>query len=474
MRTMRGVLVVAVALSLAVGLAASVAHAKDLGDILLKKGLITEDDLKQAREEDKQKAAVEESRRDAIMAKLPKWLDMITPFGDVRMRFEGFYQGDRIAENRERYRARVGLTAVPSEEASATVRLATGDPNNPVTRNQTFNNTFTQNNINLDQAYLTIKPGKTFNLEPGLFVLTGGKFSTNAYRVSELVWDDDLTPEGATETVNLFEQREGFLRGLRINGFQWVVNEVSNNQDPWMGGGQIVADTALGSEANWTLAFADFHYSNLNSVARKFLSPSGSSQNKQLAVGNRLLVARDATTGKVTSINGFVSGYNIVNGTTELDLPNLLPVPAGIFGELAYNTQAEGRNVGFYVGAGIGKAGKDFYHNSLKNPGDWGLSYTFAWVEQDSTLALFNYDDITYSQGPSSTAPQTGASGTGGVNIIGHIIRLDYELFPNVQLTWKTHLINALDGSLNQSDNVVSWNGNPTLARMQVDAMLKF
>lgn len=42
---------------------------------MLKKGLITEEDLKQAREEDKQKAAAEESRRDAIVAKIPKWLD---------------------------------------------------------------------------------------------------------------------------------------------------------------------------------------------------------------------------------------------------------------------------------------------------------------------------------------------------------------------------------------------------------------
>ena len=70
---------------------ASAAHAKDLGDILLKKGLITEEDLKQAREEDKQKAAAEDSRRESILAKLPKWLDVITPFGDLRNRVEGFY-----------------------------------------------------------------------------------------------------------------------------------------------------------------------------------------------------------------------------------------------------------------------------------------------------------------------------------------------------------------------------------------------
>ena len=67
---------------------------QDLGDILLKKGVITREELRQAREEEKQKEAAGESRLDALKAKLPKWLDMFTPFGDVRVRHEGFYQED--------------------------------------------------------------------------------------------------------------------------------------------------------------------------------------------------------------------------------------------------------------------------------------------------------------------------------------------------------------------------------------------
>jgi len=448
------------------------AGAKDLGDILLKKGLITEEELRQAREEDKQKAAAEESRRDAIASKLPKWLDAITPFGDLRTRYEGFFQHHRTAENRFRLRARIGLTANVTDEIAATVRLATGDPNNPVTRNQTFQNAFTQKSISLDQAYLTLKPGKTFSLEPGWITVTAGKFSANAYRTSELIWDDDLTPEGATESLNVIEQRDGILRGLKLNAFEWVVDEVAANNDPWMGGGQVVLDTALGSAANWTLAFSDFHYSNLGAVARKFLSPSGSGFNKQLATSNSLLVVRDAT-GKVTKLSGFRSGFNIVHGGTELLFPNLLPVPAGIFGDLAYNTQADSKNVGFYIGAGVGNAGKDYYHDSLKNQGDWGASYTFVWVEKDAALALFNYDDIAYSQGGFSST-QTGSSVAGGTNVIGHIVRFDYLLIPGLQLTWKTHFINALDATVDQNFSIVKFNGNPTLVRTQLDAMLKF
>ena len=63
-----------------------------------------------------------------------------------------------------------------------------------------YANDFTKKSVNFDQAYLTIRPGKSVGLEPGWFWMTLGKFGVNAYRVSELVWDDDLTPEGATET----------------------------------------------------------------------------------------------------------------------------------------------------------------------------------------------------------------------------------------------------------------------------------
>jgi hypothetical protein len=455
-----------------VTLCAGVASAKDLGDILREKGLITSEELRQAREEEKQKAAAAETEKASILAKLPKWLNYITLFGDVRGRYESFFQNDLTARNRFRVRGRIGLVASPSDEISGTVRLATGDPNNPVTRNQTFDKTFTQKPINLDEAYLTLKPGKSFNLEPGWFTLTGGMFSTNAYRVSELVWDDDLVPEGATETLNLVDQKEGFLRGLKVNAFQWVVDELSAQEDPWMGGGQVVANTALGSTANWTFAFADYHYENLNAVAAKYLDPNSKNFNNQLANTNRLVVTRDAS-NKVTAVKGFTSKFNLISAATALDLPDVVGIPAGAFGELAYNTQADTKNVGFYVGVGIGHAGKDWYHNSLKNQGDWAASYTYAWVERDAVVAMFTYDDDYYYNHNTGASPPNGPAG--GTNITAHILRFDYMLLPNFQLTVKTHLINALDDQLNPSTTVFSqYKGNPTLVRTQMDAMLKF
>jgi hypothetical protein len=442
------------------------AGARDLGDILVQKGLITPEELTQAREEEKQKAAAEESRRDAITAKLPKWLAMITPFGDVRVRDEGFYANDLNGRTRFRLRARLGLKANVSDEVAATVRLASGNADDPISTNQTFERTFTRKPINLDQAYLTLKPGKSLGLEPGWMTLTGGKFGVNAYRVSELVWDDDLSPEGATETLNLVDQQEGLLRSLNVNAFQWVVDEVSSAGDPWMGGGQVVADTVLGDNGpKLTVAFADYNFNGLNKVARKYLnqyndpptnSKPNSSYNSQLANSNS--VARDAN-GKIV---GYKSGFNIVNGGGELNFSDVFGVAAGLFGEVAYNTEADSRSTGFATGVGIGKAGRDWYHNGLTNPGDWAISYTYERVAKDAVYAVFSYSDLDYVR---AKATQKGST-----NLSASILRLDYVLLPHLQLTAKAHFINALDRKASNA----ALDGNDTLFRTQLDAMLKF
>ncbi|HVM95948.1 MAG TPA: putative porin, partial [Candidatus Acidoferrales bacterium] len=390
-------------------------------------------------------------------------------------RDEGFYQEDLHARNRFRLRARIGLTANATDEISGTVRIATGNANDPISTNQTLDSDFSRKSINLDWAYMTLKPGKTLGIEPGWFTLTAGKFGVSSYRVSELVFDDDVAPEGATETLNLVERKEGFLRGLRVSAFQWIVDEVSNGADPWMPGGQVVGDTSLGQDSTWSLGLADYYYVRPNEIARKFLnqfndpptnSKPNSSFNNQLANSNTLVTDSN---GKIL---GYASGFNILNATTELNSSNPfgLGIPAGVFGDFAYNTQAEGHNVGMYVGAGIGKAGRDWYHDTLKNAGDWGLSYTYAWVEKDSVLSILSFSDINEYSTKAGKAGASRPTQKGGTNLSANILRADYVLFPNFQLTAKAYLENVLDRKISNA----ALNGNPTLLRTQLDAMLKF
>src|SRR5206468_9725879 len=105
-----------------------------------------------------------------------------TVFGDVRARHEGFYNqptkdGTPVgARNRERIRARLGVRVAFSDELSATIRGASGNSNDPISTNETLTGNFNRKNFNLDWAYLTFTPGKSFDMRPGVASFTFGKF----------------------------------------------------------------------------------------------------------------------------------------------------------------------------------------------------------------------------------------------------------------------------------------------------------
>ena len=233
-----------------------------------------------------------------------------------------------------------------------------------------------------------------------------------------------------------------------------------------MGGGQVVADTALGTTANWTLAFADYHYENLNQVASKFLEPTSKNFNNQLANTNSFV--KDAN-GKII---GFRSGFNLVSAASELNSPDPigLGVPGGLFGEFAYNTpgrhqerrllrrrrhrlrrqrlvpqqpEEQGR-LGRVVHLCVRRTGR--------RPGDVHLRRRLLL----SRTARAARRSVARTSGRTSCDSITCRS-------------------PTSSSRSKSHLINALDDHLNPSTTAFSpYKGNPTLVRTQLDAMLKF
>src|SRR5207245_11175696 len=124
-------------------------------------GQATQKQVEQTAEESK--AATAETKK---AVELPDWLKRTTVFGDVRARHEGFYHQPHKAKqvigarNRERIRPRLVLKVAFSDEISATIRGATGDPNNPVSYNETLSGGFTRKHFNLDWAFLTFKIGR--------------------------------------------------------------------------------------------------------------------------------------------------------------------------------------------------------------------------------------------------------------------------------------------------------------------------
>ena len=175
----------------------------------LRKEIDQQKAVTRASEEQVQHAADTADVAKAKASKVPDWLNSFTPFGDVRFRYEGFFNQPRLADqvvtanNRLRVRARVGMRFAYSDEVAATFRLASGNINDPISTNQTLTGNFTPFSVNLDWAYLTLAPGKSFDIRPGLFTLNAGKFPNPMFKVGELVFDDDLSPEGFNEIVRV-------------------------------------------------------------------------------------------------------------------------------------------------------------------------------------------------------------------------------------------------------------------------------
>src|SRR5581483_9499772 len=149
------------------------ASGKGILEILRDKGVITDEEYRQAIDEaqgkDKQVVDQAKSEAKAEATKLPDWLNRTTFFGDIRYRHEGFYNSaidtNNPTRNRERIRLRLGTKVEVSEELVGAVRVVSGDPGDPISTNQTLSDLFTRKPINIDWAYITLAPWKSLELD---------------------------------------------------------------------------------------------------------------------------------------------------------------------------------------------------------------------------------------------------------------------------------------------------------------------
>jgi len=166
--------------------------------------------------------------RKAVEEKL-KALGPFVFSGDLRLRAEPTFggPGDQSQDRfRERIRFRFNAEAQLNDQFRGGFSLASGDLNNPISTNQTLNQYTTRKPIAIDRAYATYNPAWFRSL-----TLTGGKFAYPWFN-TELVWDKDLNPEGAEETL-AFNVRTPLLKKFSVVGFQlpFAENKRANAAD---------------------------------------------------------------------------------------------------------------------------------------------------------------------------------------------------------------------------------------------------
>ncbi len=430
------------------------------------------DQQKTAGQETRKKAeeaalSVKTTAADARKVSLPEWLRRTTLFGDFRYRHEGFYhqphlQDQRVtARNRERIRARPGIRLAFSDELTASFRATTGNPNDPTASFDTLTGTFTRKNFNLDWAFLTFVPGRSFGLRPGVASFTAGKFPNPIFRTDEMVFDDDLSPEGLSQTFQLLGQPFGPLDQVKIHGLQWTFAEISNSEDGWMLGGQVNPSFRFG-DIQLEAGLGQYYWLNADLIAQALSknttaftasgAPVANPAFNPALLNTNLLVTRmiqppTTTPGKkpaaFTAIAGYQSGFNQSNLTLAATLPNVVrTLPLRFWADYIYNWDAATDDAhGWTAGLRLGET---------KLKGDWSVSGFYEHLGQEAAISAFTWSEF----------------GTQGTNLEGPGVGIAYQLLDPLSVGAQSYFTNFI--------NRPGTATNPTLTRFQLDAGVKW
>ncbi len=349
---------------------------------------LAEFEAKQAAQEQKieeQVVKVVEEKKETMVPDSLKWAEKVKISGDLRYRYEWIDEEGNDERNRNRIRARLGLTGQVTDDIEVGMRLATSEEissgnGDPVSTNQTLDDAFSKKSFWLDLAYFKWNPNGG-----GLNVI-GGKMETPFYRVGgdQLIFDSDLTPEGmaAQYTGPLGENDSFFLNG---GGF-WV-NEVSDGVDTSLWGIQGGVSHTFADESVLTGGASIYCYGNI--------------------AGSGPLIGTGFQ-GNSNAGGLYISDYDIAEAFGQYDF-RVGQTAAALFADYVENTSAAtSQDSGWLVGGKLGK---------LKDPGTWELSYDYRDLEADAVLGAFNDSDFI----------------GGGTNGKGHRFGLGYQLTKNVQ-----------------------------------------
>ena len=319
--------------------------------------------------------------------KLLETLQRVSWFGDMRLRYEIV---DRASDNsttndadghldtdRPRIRFRFGARAHVYEDLDFVFRLSTGGDTASTSGNTTLDGTFGNEAISLNLAY------GSWELLSGLTV-QGGKVK-NPFMKSEVVWDNDVNPEGLSE---IYQKKSGDST-LQFVAGQYIVEETDrkNNIDSddvvllaWQA--QLHQKTKAG-KFKFAVAWYDYHH----------LTDQGSAITKQLGSGdgqrNSQVTGTDVNTTNMQTLD-FMADWSSPVGNKH----------GNLFYEYAVNTDADAPAGNNTIAQNLDTAwqlGFKFGDRNVKKAGQWQIKILYRVVQQDAVF--YALTDSSFHQG---------------------------------------------------------------------------
>lgn len=445
---------------------------------------------------------------------IAKQLGSITFSGDVRVRYEAFYNqlntlpnaanplivGNELsARNRFRVRARLQVRGQAGKEFEWGLRFNTGSLADAISSNQTLTDFFNRKPVGLDNAYISYSPARV----PGLR-LQGGKFDVPWLR-TELTIDNDVTPEGFNETYSrafknsklknltfvawqlpFLERNSAFVRNA--DGTVNVDESGRGGRDLALYGAQARTRFEFTPETALTLALADLYYSGTQFISpiqvfgSNLLVPvsvtipanganPAQTLTTQVSIPRDLLVSGNANLGLSIASNNAVnrdgrlsSGYNLVDILARLDMYQKSRFPVSLILDFVTNTQV--RDV---VAAGPNGANlllpnhenngywAEIQVGKLVKRGDWLFNYTFMRIEKDAVLTPFNASDINQQS-----------------DVRVNRFQINYAADPRVVLSFIAFITERPNGLLGVFGSTPPGSLNRPTVRLQWDTTFRF
>lgn len=402
--------VIIVSLFFSLSPAAAEEDRKSLEELLVEKGVISQDDA----------AAIQGK-------KFSKWVDRLSFAGDLRLRHESILKDPDRDRHRERFRLRVGSELkvgdfiVGIRLASSTASASNVGYGDQVSTNQSFDNLFTPKPIWIDRVFVQWRgtPWVT---------LTVGKMANPFYIIPDVVWDDDTNPEGFAQN---FQLKLSDSLVLFANAGQFVLDEdATDNNDQWLFGEQV--GVQLGSSKSFQVVLAGAFYNFKNATRGTFGQTT-------VQEGNTRVSATDVT---------LVNAYRVLDVTAEITA-RVGAVPISLIGDYVKNLAdtTTDEDTGYQVGGRIGKA---------NDPQTWEIGYFYRLMEADATLSDLADSDF----------------GDGGTNRKGHIIWAAYQFNKAMQLKTRYLMTKVKDETLPLLPGATP--GKDDVDRIQVDFMIRF
>jgi len=365
---------------------------------------VSQQKISETRQDETLKLIKEMQADTATRAALPQWMDNLTFYGDLRLRYQGecFSGRNEKNRNRARFRVRFGVKKTwLDDQLEVGFRLATGSSDDPTSTNQTFDDHFSEKKVWIDLAYAKYKP----KWAKGLTVI-GGKMK-NPLVHTDLVWDSDLNPEGVWAQ---FARKCGDFEPFANVGY-FILDESGGGHDTILMTYQAGFNWKLCEDVKWTFAGTYYDTDHYDTSYRA-------------ANGNNV-VGGDLAAGK----------FQMVGLTNKVSF-KAFNLPMSAYFDFIHNCGDEDTTAGYEdqcngYAAGV-KVGKN------KKKGDWSFGYKYAYIEANATPGAWNDSDFGHS------------------NRKGHVLGAAYNLSDSLTLGGKLFHTEPIAGSSeNQRDTTV-------------------